>query len=71
MMCNCSLTEKIVGILVIIFAWWQTGYNDWILTVLGAILIIHAFSCKSCKMPMPAGKAPMTKKPVVKKKKKK
>jgi len=52
MNCNCSITEKIVGILVIVFAWWSTGYNDWILTIIGAFLIIHAFTCKNCKMPM-------------------
>ena len=73
MSCNCSLTEKIIGALVILVAWWNPlGYTKWVLTVLGALLIIHAFRCTNCKIP-PTGKG-VAKKPitkaVVKKKKK-
>lgn len=52
MSCNCSLTEKIIGALVILVAWWNPlGYTEWVLTVLGAVLIIHALKCNACKMP--------------------
>jgi hypothetical protein len=69
MSCNCSLTEKIVGILVIVFAWWSTGYNQYILTVLGLALIWHAFRCTNCNVPGMAKSMP--KKPVTKAVKKK
>ena len=75
MNCNYLLTEKIIGVLVIVFAWWQIIYYQWILTVLGLALIWHAFRCKVCSVPQ--GTSPMkkvvvvAKKPAVKKKKKK
>ena len=65
--CNCSLTEKIIGILVIIFAWWQTGFNDWILTILGIILIWHAFRCNICNNVVSGAKSMPARKPVAKK----
>tara|TARA_Y100000310_G_scaffold236165_1_gene239330 strand:- start:181 stop:402 length:222 start_codon:yes stop_codon:yes gene_type:complete len=67
MSCNCSLTEKIVGILVIVFAWWSTGYNEYILTIIGLVLIWHAFRCTNCNLPA----TNMPKKPVTKAVKKK
>jgi len=66
--CNCSLTEKIIGALVIVFAWWNVGYNDIILTVLGVGLILHALTCKNCKVPMAMSK-PVVKKATKKKRK--
>ena len=72
--CNCPLTEKIIGVLVIVFAWWQIVYYQWILTILGLALIWHAFRCVSCNTTVPGAvmkKAIVAKKPADKKKKKK
>ena len=33
----------IMGILVIILAWWKVGWGAIVLTVIGALLIIHGF----------------------------
>ena len=66
MNCRCDWTEKIVGILVIVFAWWMTAYNQWILTALGIIMIWHAFRCGN--MCTPTGPQKAMKKPVKKKK---
>tara|TARA_Y100000310_G_scaffold189245_1_gene189208 strand:- start:654 stop:857 length:204 start_codon:yes stop_codon:yes gene_type:complete len=66
------MTEKIIGILVIVFAWWTPMYTNWILTILGVILIWHAFRCTNCAVPQAgAMKKPMPAKPVKKSVKKK
>lgn len=55
---NCSMTEKIIGILVIVVALWPKlalGYATWVLVILGVVLIWHAFRCTNCAMPAQGG----------------
>ncbi len=60
-MCNCKATEIVLGLLIIIFAFWQTTYSQWIIVISAVLLLIHALGCKNCEMPK-------TKKPARKKK---
>jgi len=46
-MCK-SWCELIIAILVVVFALWNTIYSKWILVILGVILAIHSFTCKTC-----------------------
>ena len=36
----------IMGVLVIVLAWWKVGWAAIVLTVIGALLIIHGFMNK-------------------------
>ena len=67
-MCNCKATEIVLGLIILVFAFWQTMYSKWIIVVAAAILVIHGLMCKNMSncMPMPA-KSPARKK-VAKKK---
>lgn len=75
---NCKWTEIVIGLLVILFAWWTPTYTAWILTVLGLLMLWHAFKCSSCHNCLPVGNmrttpvksmnvAKVVKKPVIKK----
>ena len=58
--CNCKWTEAVIGIVIIVFAWWQVGASQWIVTIAAALLILHSFSCGNCgicKTCMPEGKS--------------
>jgi hypothetical protein len=45
-----SICEIILGILVIVLAFWKTlPYQEWVLTLIGIGLIFHSFVCKFCK----------------------
>ncbi len=50
-MCNCKLTEIIVGLVVLVFSFWDTVYSKWIIVIAAAVLLIHALFCKDviCK----------------------
>ena len=61
MNCNCQWTELILGIAIIVFAWWQTSSSQWIVIIAAALLILHSFSCKNCKMPANVAKTPTVK----------
>ncbi|MBS3071529.1 hypothetical protein J4408_00905 [Candidatus Pacearchaeota archaeon] len=44
-----SWCEVILGILVIVFAFWPGGnVSQWLIVAAGIILIIHSFTCKKC-----------------------
>ena len=49
---NCKWTEAIIGIVIIVFVWWQVGtsVSQWIVTVAAALLILHAFRCDNCSV---------------------
>lgn len=75
---NCKWTEIVIGLLVILFAWWTPIYTNWILTILGLLMIWHAFRCTNCYVPhgnmdmktipiKPMKVVKVSKKPVVKK----
>ena len=59
-MCK-SWCELILGVLIIIFALWQTAYSQWIIIILAAVLIIHSFTCKKCFNRMGMNKEMMVK----------
>jgi len=46
---NCMSSHFILGILVIVFAFWQTAASPWILLAIGVIMIIHSLGCSCCK----------------------
>jgi len=54
-MCK-SWCELIIGIVVIVFALWQTMISQWVLVIAGIVLAIHSFTCRYCfgknEMPM-------------------
>jgi hypothetical protein len=47
---NCMSSHFILGILVIVFAFWQTAASQWILLAIGVLMIIHSLGCSSCKV---------------------
>tara|TARA_Y100000310_G_C20646742_1_gene797086 strand:+ start:1067 stop:1270 length:204 start_codon:yes stop_codon:yes gene_type:complete len=51
MFCNSKLKDTVLAIIIIVFAWpglisW--AYSAWVVVVAGALLLIHAWVCKSC-----------------------
>ncbi|MEK6846625.1 MAG: hypothetical protein AABY16_00490 [Nanoarchaeota archaeon] len=58
-MCK-SWCEAILGIIILIFAFWQTDYSTWIVAIAALVLIWHSFMCKKCfakhEMPMKMAK---------------
>ena len=47
--CNCRWTEVVIGLVVVIFTLWPQGtWSKWLVVVAGALLVLHAFSCKNC-----------------------
>jgi len=47
-MCK-SWCEIILGIAVIVFALWTIpDVSNWVLVLIGAAIIIHSLTCKSC-----------------------
>jgi len=46
--CNCKHVEIVLGIIIIVFAWWQTGASQLIITIAAALLILHALKCTNC-----------------------
>ena len=48
--CNCKMCESILAILIVVFALWPTPWSQWIVVIAGALLLIHSFACKNCKM---------------------
>jgi hypothetical protein len=64
---NCKWTEVVLSVVILIFAWYTTAYSQEIITIAAALLLIHAFMCKSCNTYAPNGAAkPAGKKPAVK-----
>jgi len=50
-MCNCKLTEIIVGLIILAFAFLETSYSKWVIVIAAAVLLIHALFCRDviCK----------------------
>ena len=46
-MCK-SWCEAILGIIILVFALWETTYSNWIIVVAAVLLLIHSFTCKKC-----------------------
>ncbi|MBS3072536.1 hypothetical protein J4477_01735 [Candidatus Pacearchaeota archaeon] len=50
MKCNCSMGNIVLGIIIIVFALWQTAYSKWIVVIASVLLIIHELWHKHYKM---------------------
>ncbi|MBI1972669.1 hypothetical protein HYS50_01550 [Candidatus Woesearchaeota archaeon] len=50
MACNLKMFEGIIGLIVIVFGYWQDWqYSQWITILAGIVLLIHALTCKKHK----------------------
>lgn len=56
-MCNCKITEIILSIVVILFAFVNAAYAKWIVVIAAVLLLIHAFTCRNLAA-CAAGQAP-------------
>ena len=57
MECNCKMTDSILGIVILVFAIWPTQIfsamvSKWIIIVAAILLLIHAYKCNTCAVPM-------------------
>ena len=57
MECNCKTCQLILGIVILVFAFWWRDWSQWIIAIAAVILILHALLCKRCDMCTPIGKA--------------
>jgi len=50
----------ILAVLIIIFAWYESDYSQWVITIAAAFLILHPLFCKCktdcCDTEKPKGK---------------
>ena len=67
---NCKLTESILAILIIIFAFWQTAASIWIIVIAAVLLLIHSHKCGGCSTCATCGNEKMPKKKSSRKKRK-
>ena len=42
MNCNCSLTNAILAILVVVFTYWKSMYSEWVVYIAAVLLLIHS-----------------------------
>jgi hypothetical protein len=43
-----SWCEFIIGLVILVFALWQTTYSKWIVVLGAIVLMLHSCMCKSC-----------------------
>lgn len=55
MKCNCSVGNIVLAIIILIFAFWQTSYSQWVVVVAAVLLIIHELWHKHSWMGMNKG----------------
>lgn len=48
MNCNCKWVESALAIIIIVFAFIDKSYSQWIIVIAAALLLIHSWTCKSC-----------------------
>lgn len=41
MKCNCSISNIILGVIILIFALWQNVASMWVIVIASILLIIH------------------------------
>ena len=46
-MCNCKGAEAVLSILILVFAFWETMYSQWIIAIAAVIILVHALKCHS------------------------
>jgi hypothetical protein len=54
MNCNCTWTNTILAIIIIVFAFWVTAWSQWVVVIAAALILIHAWmhkNCQSCGVP--------------------
>lgn len=49
MKCNCTWTESVLAIIILVFTFWTTAYSTWVIAIAAILLLLHALTCKSCK----------------------
>ena len=42
MACSWKWTVIVLGIVILVFAWWMVAASQWIITIAAVLLIIHA-----------------------------
>ncbi|MBU2052670.1 MAG: hypothetical protein ABIJ14_02990 [Nanoarchaeota archaeon] len=58
-MCNCKATEIVLGLVVLVFALWETfAYSKWVLVVAAVVLILHGLKCSTLASCAPSAKKP-------------
>ncbi|PIN90523.1 hypothetical protein COU60_01740 [Candidatus Pacearchaeota archaeon CG10_big_fil_rev_8_21_14_0_10_34_76] len=70
MNCNCKWTETVLAVIIFVLAVWPellgVVVSAWVIAIGAILLLVHAWSCKSCKVekikPMPVRKARSAKK---------
>lgn len=50
MNCNCKWTESVLALLILVFAFWQVAWSQWIIVIAAVILLLHSWMCKTCAM---------------------
>lgn len=58
--CNCKVTEIVLGLVILVFALWETTFSKWVIVVAAILLLLHAFSCKNCGVSV-SGEVPKAK----------
>jgi len=55
---NCKWIQIVIGLVVVIFTLWPQGtWSKWLVVIAGALIVVHASSCKKCGVCAPeAGK---------------
>ena len=46
-MCNCKVTEIIVAVIILLFAFYETIYSKWVIVIAAAVLLVHGLGCKN------------------------
>jgi len=53
---NCKYVGTFLGLVIIVFALWQTGASQWIIIIAAALLVWHALTCKTCNVNVSSAK---------------
>lgn len=48
--CNCSLVERVIAVVILVFAIWNTSASRWIIGIAAVVLLAHSFKCPNCKV---------------------
>jgi len=61
--CNCKVNEAIIGIVILILAFWPTIFDTegaiagWIIVIAAVLLILNSLMCRNVYTPAMASKA--------------
>ena len=51
MNCNCQWVVSIFAVVILVFAFWTTAWSKWVILIAAILILLHAWTCKNCKMP--------------------